>query len=265
MRQSIVILVLSVIVIVLSGCEKIKTELERRHLRSEIQKTSTSAALDELKTFNNKQNDVETPSTRKQIVLRIDLPTDEKIQIRLIKSPVPEAAPESVAPAQETSPKEMLKEAASLKEEKPLDKSEKSVESDKEKEKSTEKTDSKDEKSKSEIKTDLDQEPEPEPEKETHREESPLPRNSVPTVVVPGREIESKPALPDEQVQKSLSRPEPSEMAPAEKAVGIAIGISPEEIAPVSRESLNAAPAASKPSSSNPWAIPDAEYPLGYY
>ena len=109
MQRIIVIVVLSVLTVVLSGCDKIKTELERRHLGTECHKQTAQVE----KTSGDKHNDVAVPAARKQIVIRIDLPTDEKLQIRLIKLPISEETPKDVVvPSNETPLKETIKETA---------------------------------------------------------------------------------------------------------------------------------------------------------
>lgn len=257
MLRIIVIIVLSAAA-VLSGCDKIKTELERRHLGAEAHKSASSVTPDDLKTRPVNQRDVKEASERKQIIFRIDLPADEKIQIRLIKNPISEEAKsDAVVP-----PGDVSKEAPSLKDEVFHDKSERPAEL--EKKSQSKQTDAKDDQSKSEMKSDT--EPESHSELKTDSVEAfPPPPVLAPTVVVPARETGSESALPDEQVKIALAskRFEPT---PAEKAVGLALsGPKPETGLPTSSEPINAAPASKKTSVSNPWAIPNADYPLRYY
>ena len=148
MRQTIAIVILSVLVVVLSGCDKIKTELERRHLGAESYKQT--AKVDN--SFDDKRNNPEVPSARKQIIIRIDLPMEEKLQIRMIKLPVAEEKNNDVV----NSPNESLKEDAP-RADIPQSKDEKAVVPDK---KSTKKLEApKSEVPKTEIKTDVEQEP----------------------------------------------------------------------------------------------------------
>lgn len=263
MRRIIEILVLSVMVVVLSGCEKIKTELERRHLASETHKSASPETINALKTpaVNHpvNQRGVKTVSERKQIIFRIDLPANDKIQIRLIKNPVvEEGAPDAIIP-----PGNVSKETPSLKDEAshaapdpPAELEQKSQ---------SKQPDAKDEESKSEMKSDT--EPEAHSEMKTDSEEAfPSPPVFAPTVFIPARETTSQPEKPDMQVQKNSGRPEPSEPTPAEKAVGLALSVSPPEtILPASSRAIKAAPKANAESTSSPWALPDAQYPLRYY
>jgi hypothetical protein len=57
MQRIIVIVVLSVLTVVESGCDKIKTELERRHLGSASQKETTHSTSQTQKTLPIKLND----------------------------------------------------------------------------------------------------------------------------------------------------------------------------------------------------------------
>ncbi len=250
MRRIAVIVVLSVLMVVFSGCDKIKTELARRHLGTEsckqtpmVEKTPDHA--------DDKQVKVEAPSVSKQIVIRIDLPADEKLQIRLVKLPVSEETPNDeeksndvVNPTNETSPKE------------PDKKLPKELET------------PKDEVPRSEIKTDADEEPKS--EMKTVREE-PLPAvipAPAPMVIVPARETASEPISPDMDEMPALSRFVKSNPSPAEAAVGSALSVPPPATSsPMPNEpSNNAAVIEPKTSSAvNPWAIPNAEYPLRYY
>lgn len=277
MQRIILILLLSVFVIGQSSCDKIKTELERRHLGAERHKQTALAE----KTPDDKHNNVEThwereKSERKQIVIRIDLPTDEKLQIRLIKLPVSEEKPNGVvSPSNEPSPKEPIK-ANSPRAEILHNQPEKSVEPDKKE--STDKKEShkktpieldapKSEEPKSEIKTDAEQKPKS--EMKTDREE-PLPEViplSAPTVIVPAGAMASEPNLPDANELPALSRVVKSKPAPAEVSVESALPATPTPwtIPPQSNDSLNNASMTSKASSASPWAIPNAYYPLRYY
>ena len=280
MRRIIVIVVLCVLMVVLSGCDKIKTELERRHLGTErckqtalVEKTPDHA--------DDKQNSVETPSVNKQIIIRIDLPSDEKLQIRLIKLPVSEETPndeeksnDNVSPKNETSPKETIKED-SLNAENLRNKSENPIES--EKKESTEKKEPdqktpieletpQSEELQSEIKTDADEEPKS--EMKTDREE-PAPAvipAPAPMVIVPARAMASKPILPDTNEKPALSRSVKPNPSPAEAAVESALSVPPPPTrAPAPKEPSNGAVKASKTSAVNPWAIPNEECPLQYY
>ena len=257
MLRIIAIIVLSAAA-VLSGCDKIKTELERRHLGSASQKESTHSISQTQRTLPVKKDDVKEASERKQIIFRIDLPTDEKIQIRLIKNLISEEAKsDSVIP-----PGDVSKEAPSLKDEVYHDKSERPAEL--EKKSQSKQTDAKDDQPKSEMKSDT--EPETHSEMKTDSVEAfPPPPVLAPTVVVPARETGSESALPEEHVKTALA-PERFEPTPAEKAVGLALSVpKPETGSPTSSEPINAAPASKKTSFSNPWAIPNADYPLRYY
>ena len=252
-----IIVVLSVLVVVLSGCDRIKTELERRHLGSETYKETALAASQAVKAFNVKRNDVETPAERKQIVFRIDLPSDEKIQIRLIKNSVSEEYPKNDVVA---LPKEDAKEVAPPNEDGSLDKPDSPVEQ--EKKPQTQQPEANDVEPKSEIKSETDNESRSEMKTDDEETFTPPP---APMVVVPAMETISQPALPDKQVKRALAIAEPSELAPAEKAVGLALGVDPPEtISSIPNKPSKAAPSANS-ALSNPWTIPHADYPLRYY
>ena len=277
MRRIILIFLLSVFVVALSGCDKIKSELERRHLGGRAENDThietSPSTLQEQKTSENAPNAVETSSQRKQIVFRIDLPTDEKIQIRLIKNP--EEA-ESVSPVQSDSNVTENKskaefETQKLKDEKNEDKSgkqESSVEEQSmgsiethlvEQHKKAKEPESSDEQTRSEIKSDSGI--------KTDREESSptIKPVSAPTIVVPSS---SKMTLPPRTLnkQKELSRQESTEMTPAEKAVESALSITPPETKlPASKEKSAGTITPQETSSACPWAIPDADYPVQYY
>lgn len=285
MRQTIAIVILSVLVVVLSGCDKIKTELERRHLGAESYKQT--AKVDN--SFDDKRNNPEVPSARKQIIIRIDLPMEEKLQIRMIKLPVAEEKNNDVV----NSPNESLKEDAP-RADIPQSKDEKAVVPDK---KSTKKLEApKSEVPKTEIKTDVEQEPKS--EMKTDREESlpdvvPAP---APKVVVPAKEATLPPVSPDIHEMSALSQfvksnPAPASACPLEQedkvllpkkpdlalpasnqeptlspAVASALTASPPEtIVPSTSKPLKAPLETAKPSSPEPWALPNAEYPLSYY
>ena len=243
MRRIIVIVVLSVLMVVLSGCDKIKTELERRHLGTE--QCKQTALVEKTPDHSDDKQDGGKPiSARKQIVIRIDLPTDEKLQIRLIKLPVSEETPnDGASPTNETSPKEpdkkLPKELETPKNEEP----------------------------RSEIKTDADEEPKS--EMKTDREEPlsaviPVP---APTVIVPARATASQPILPDVDEAPALPRSVKYNPSPAEAAVESALSVPPPPttIVPASNESSNGAVKASKTPVVNPWTIPNEECPLQYY
>ena len=248
MRRIIVIVVLTVLTVVLSGCDKIKTELTRRHLGAEsckqtplVEKTPDHA--------DDKQVKVEAPSVSKQIVIRIDLPSDEKLQIRLVKLPVSEETPndeeksnDGASPTNETSPKEPDKKSP-IELETP-----------------------KNEEPRSEIKTDADEEPKS--EMKTYREE-PAPAvipAPAPMVIVPARATASQPISPDTNEMPALSRSVKPNPSPAEAAVGSALSVTPPATrAPVPNEPSNGAAIEPKASAVSPWAIPNAEYPLRYY
>lgn len=257
-----IIVVLSVLAVVLSGCDKIKTELERRHLGVSVEKENEKSQKtlpvkqDEV---NVKQNDVKEASERRQIVFRIDLPADEKIQIRLIKNSASEGDTTNDAAA---LPKEDAKEAAPPNEGGSLDEPDSPVEL--EKKPQTEQPEVKDVESKSEIKSETDRESRS--EMKTDGEETFLPHPvPAPMIVVPSKEMISPPALTDNQVQRASESAQPSEMAPAEKAVGLALGVEPPETIPsIPNKPSNAAPSANV-QQSNPWTIPNADYPLSYY
>ena len=263
MQRIIVIVVLSVLTVVESGCDKIKTELERRHLGSASQKETTHSTSQTQKTLPIKLNDGEGTSGKKQIVFRIDLPADEKIQIRLINNATPEEMSKNAAA---DSPKETLKAAQPSPEaqDAPSDKPNRSAES-AEKKPVRELNVQKDEESKSEIKTETEKESHS--ETKTDQDETfPPPPVPAPSVVVPAREMNSLPPAPEKQVKNASASEQPSEPAPAEKAVGLALSVTPPEInALPSNKTQNSAPATNKPTLSNPWAIPNADYPLGYY
>lgn len=260
MQRIIVIIVLSVLTVVESGCDKIKTELERRHLGSASQKEIIHSTSRTQKTLPIKLNDGEGTSGKKQIVFRIDLPADEKIQIRLIKNSVPEKELKTVFTA---PPKENAQEAFQPKEKGSLDKPDSPV--DQEKKPQPEQPEAKDEESKSEIKTETEKESHS--EMKSYQDETfPPPPVPAPSVVVPARELNSLPPAPEKQVKTASASEEPSEMAPAEKAVGLALSVTPSEInALPSNKAQNSASATNKSTLSNPWAIPNADYPLGYY
>ena len=262
MQRIIVIVVLSVLTVVQFGCDKIKTELERRHLGSAPQKEITHSISQTQKTLPIKQNDGEGMSGKKQIVFRIDLPADEKIQIRLIKNATSKEMSKNVA---EDSPKETLKAAQTSpeNEESPCNNSDRSAES-VEKKSTRELNDQKDEESKSEIRTEMERESHS--EMKTDQDETfPPPPVPAPTVVVPVKEMNFPPALPDKQIKNASASEEPSEMASAEKAVGLALGVDPPEtISSIPNKPSKAAPAANNALPSNPWAIPNADYPLRY-
>lgn len=281
MRRIAVFFVLSVLMVVFSGCDKIKTELERRHLGAEsckqtllVEKTPDHA--------DDKQNGVETASARRQIVIRIDLPADEKLQIRLVKLPVTEETPKDeeksndvVSPSNETSPKETIKEDA-LNAENLRNKPENPVET--EKKESVEKKEPdkkspkeletpKDEEPRSEIKTDAEEELKS--EMKTDQEEStpaviPAP---APMVIVPARATASQPISPDTNEMPALSRSVKPNPSPAEAAVESALSVPPPPttIVPAPKETSNGAVMESKASAVNPWAIPNEECPLQYY
>ena len=263
MQRIIVIVVLSVLTVVESGCDKIKTELERRHLGSASQKETTHSTSQTQKTLPIKLNDGEGTSGKKQIVFRIDLPADEKIQIRLINNATPEEMSKNAAA---DSPKETLKAAQPSPEaqDAPSDKQDRSAES-AEKKPVRELNVQKDEESKSEIKTETEKESHS--EMKSYQDETfPPPPVPAPSVVVPARELNSLPPAPEKQVKTASASEQPSEPAPAEKAVGLALSVTPPEInALPSNKTQNSAPATNKPTLSNPWAIPNADYPLGYY
>lgn len=260
MTRIIIIVVLSVIAFVQSGCDKIKTELERRHLGSEPHNAAPPAQSNPLKTFHVKRNDTETPLERKQIVLRIDFPSDEKIQIRLIKNlNSAEELKSVVLPPQN----EALKESVSPKEDHSSDKPENTVESEKKKQSEPEAI--KDKESQSEIKPDSEQEPQP--EMKTGRDEDLQASASAhtPTIVVPAKET-TTPVSPDANERLALSQLVKSNSAPSEAAVGSALTVTPPSaILPGTDEKLNAVPEGNKPSLSNRWSIPNTEYPLRYY
>ena len=255
MQRIIVIIVLSAAA-VLSGCDKIKTELERRHLGAAVEKESVKTQ----KTLPVKQDDVKPHSKRKQIVFCIDLPANEKIQIRLIKNSVPEEEPKNDVGV---PPKEDAKEAALPKEDGSLVKPDSPT--DQEKKPLMDQSEAKDKASKSEIKSET--EPKSDSDRKTEQEESlPPPPALAPTVVVPAREMTSPPELPDMLVKNSLASSKSPEPTPAEKAVGLALSVTPPEMnASPSNKALNAASATDKSTPSNPWAIPNADYPLRYY
>ena len=278
MRRIIVIVVLSVLTVVLSGCDKIKTELERRHLGTECHKQTAQVE----KTSDDKHNDAAAPETRKQIVVRIDLPTDEKLQIRLIKLPESEVSDSEekpndvVSPSNETPPKETIKEDAPHAEI-VRNKPEKSVEP--EKKESTERKESdkktpieleapKSEEPQSELKTDAEQEPKS--EIKTDREEpiSAVIPARAPTVIVPARATASPPPItPDAHEISALSEFVKTNPAPAEAAVESALSapLPPTTNNPATIEPSTGAVKASKTSAVNPWAIPNEECPLQYY
>ena len=272
MRQIIVIVVLSVLTVVLSGCDKIKTELERRHLGMERHKQTAQAE----KTSDDNHSDVAAPAARKQIVIRIDLPTDEKLQIRLIKLPESEEKLNDVVSSpNETPPKETIKEDAPHAEIL-RNKPENTVEPEKIESTETKESDKKtpieseapkSEEPQSEIKTDAEQEPKS--EMKTDREEPisaviPVP---APMVIVPARETTSPPISPDAHEISALPEFVKSNPAPAEAAVGSALSVTPPSVSrvPASNEPINAATMAPKASSSSAWSIPNADYPLRYY
>lgn len=257
MLRIIIVVVLSALAVVQSGCDKIKTELERRHLGSETHKSASSAAPDYLKTLSVNQpvnkNDVKGASERTQIIFRIDLPADEKIQIRLIKS----------QDSEETTSDSLIssKEPPVPKDDVFHDRHESPAEL--EKKSQPKQTDEKDEGAKSEMKSDA--EPESHSEMKTDSEEAfPQPPVIAPTVVVPARETASESALPEERVKTTLAS-ERFEPTPAEKAVGLALSApKPETILPASDRAITI-PRANAAAASSPWAIPNAEYPLRYY
>lgn len=275
MRRIIVILLLSVFVIAQSGCDKIKAELERRHLgkqtQTQEQKEPSSSTPQTQKTPDDALNSDETSSKRKQIVLRIDLPTDEKIQIRLIKNtPSEEIKTDSPDPSAsnstESKPKaEFETNKLETKDDNQENKSEKqklSVEEESvgaikthldQQQGKAEKQDSSNEQSRSETKMDRE-------------ERSPaIEPASTPTIVVPSSRMPLPPDPLDGQEKKELTRQETAEMAPAEKAVGSALSITPlETTLPVSKERLNGTLPSKETSDANPWAIPNADYPLRY-
>ena len=277
MQRIIVIVVLSVLTVVLSGCDKIKTELERRHLGMECHKQTVHVE----KTSGDKHNDAAAPAARKQIVIRIDLPTNEKLQIRLIKLPeseIPESEAKTndvISPSNETPPKETVKEDAP-RAEVVRNKPEKSVEPEKKESTETKESDKKtpieleapkSEEPQSEIKTDAEQEPKS--EMKTDREEpvSAVIPASAPMVIVPAREPALPPLSPDAHEISALSQFVKSNPAPAEAAVGSALSTTPPSVSsvPALSEPINSATIAPKASSSSPWAIPNADYPLRYY
>lgn len=262
MLRIIVIVVFGVLAVVQSGCDKIKTELERRHLGSAPQKEITHSTPQTQIALPVKQDDVKEQPERKQIVFHIDLPADEKIQIRLVKNAAPEEMPKDVAAA---SPKETLTavQTPPKAEEAPSDKPDRPTES-AEKKPAKELKEQKDEESKSEIKTEKDKESRS--EMKTNVDETfPTPPVPAPTVVVPALETISPLAAPDLRAENNKTSPESSEPAPAEKAVGLALAVDPPETnASPSNKAQNVASATDKLTPS-PWAIPNAEYPLRYY
>lgn len=259
MLRLFVIIALSVLTVVYTGCDKIKTELERRHLGSETHNEAALATPNAAKTISVKQDDVKETSKRRLIVFRIDLPADEKIQIRLIKNSAPEETSKNGAAA---SPNETLKAAQIPPEtaELPRDKPERPAASI-EKKSTKELDEQKDEESKSEIKTETDRESRSEM-KTDEEDVSPPPPLLAPTVVVPAEETTSQPALPDMKIKNSLASSKSSEPAPADKAVGLALSVTSPE---TNNKAQNAASSTDKQKLSSPWAIPDAEYPLRYY
>ncbi len=264
MRRIIVIAVLIVLTVFLPGCDKFKMELERRHLGKErhnqtalVEKASDDKQNDGDKQNNDdKQNNVAASSEKKQIVIRIDLPTDEKIQIRLVKLPVSE---ENNTDEAVNSPNKALKNDAPH-DEVPRNQPEQKVELNTKTSKELETP--KSEEPKTEIKTDAEQEPKS--EIKTDREEAQP--ESTPTVIVPARAESSEPILPDANEISALSRFEKPKPAPAEAAVASALTVTPPEtIVPSSKTPLKAPLETVKPSSPELWAIPNADYPLRYY
>lgn len=260
MRRIIVVLI--VLAVVLSGCDKIKMELERRHLGAAVEKENDNSQKTlpvKQEEVNVKQDNDKETSKRKQIVFRIDLPADEKIQIRLIKNSVPEDELKNDVAAPS---KENAKEAVLFKENGSLDKPDSPIEQ--EKKPQPEQPEAKDVESKSEIKSETDSESRS--EMKTDDEETfPPPPVQAPTVVVPAKEMIFQSALPDNQVKRASERAQPSEMAPAEKAVGLALGVDPPEtISSIPNKPSKAVPSANA-LLSNPWTIPNADYPLRYY
>lgn len=273
MRRIIVIFLLSVFVVALSGCDKIKSELERRHLGGRAENNThieaTPSTLQEQKTSENTPNAVETSSKRKQIVFRIDLPTDEKIQIRLIKNP--EEA-ESVSPVQSESNVTENKSKAEFETKKQESKDEKQEDKSRKQESSVE------EQSMGSIETHLVEQHKKAKEPESSDDQSPsgiktdreesspaIKPVSAPTIVVPSS---SKMTLPPKTLnrQKELSRQITTEMTPAEKAVESALSITPPETklpAPKEKSAKTITP--QETSSACPWSIPDADYPVQYY
>ena len=263
MLRIITVVILGVLAVVQSGCDKIKTELERRHLGAEEHKDALPKTYQEIKAFNDKRNGVKETLERKQIVIRIDLPTDEKIQIRLIKNAAPEEMSKDVAAV---SPKETLKtvETPPEAEEAHSNKPDHPAESVKEKS-AKELNDQKDEESKSEIKTETDKESRSEMKTDGDEVSAPPPL-FAPTVVVPAEGMSSPLALPDMQIKNSLASSKSYEPSPAEKAVGLALSVTPPEMnASPSSKAQNAASSTDKPTLSSLWSIPNAEYPLRYY
>lgn len=263
MLRIIAVVILGVLAVVQSGCDKIKTELERRHLGAEEHKETLPKTYQEIKAFNVKRNGVKETSERKQIVIRIDLPTDEKIQIRLIKNAALEEMSKDVCAA---PPKETLKtvETPPEAEEALRSKPDNPAESVKEKS-AKELNDQKDDESKSEIKTETDKESRSEMKTDGDDVSTPPPL-LAPTVVVPAEGMNSPPVLPDMPIKNSLASSKLSEPSPAEKAVGLALSVTPPEMnASPSNKAQNAASSTDKPTPSSPWSIPNAEYPLRYY
>ena len=295
MRRIIVLLLLCVFVVSHSGCDKIKAELERRHLsdqtqketqkdnQKETQKEAFKSKIPEQKTHRIKRTAVEPPSERRQIVFRIDLPTDEKIQIRLIKSPAPaEVKSDSFFPLDSSSMQSALETKIETGKQEIKNQKQAETKDEKQEYKSEKPDSSVEEESIGALEThlveqrqmaDSQQEKEasvelPQSGIETDREvrfpaTAPI---SAPTVVVPANEMTAPPAAPDSAEKKELSRSETSETAPAENAVGLALSVTPPEtLPPEQSETPNEAPEANKSPLVNPWSIPNADYPLRYY
>lgn len=276
MRRIILILLLIVFVIALSGCEKIKAELERRHLggntQKQTQKETSPSTPQAQKTSDDMPIADETSSKRKQIVFRIELPTDEKIQIRLIKNPE-EVQSDSSYPLASNVTENKSKaefETQESKDEKNKDKTEKQESNVDEQSvgaiekhlvqqrRNADQQESSDEQSRSGIKTGAGI-------KTDLEDSSPAIKPvAAPIIVVPESEMTSPAESLDRQ--KELSRQKTTQTAPAEKAVGTALSITPPETKlPVSEEKSDGTITSKKTSSGNPWAIPNADYPLRYY
>lgn len=270
MRQIIAILLLSVLVIALSGCDKIKAELERRHLgdqtKKELNQDTPQPTPQVQKTSDDALIADQTSSKRKQIVFRIDLPSDEKIQIRLIKNP---EDVESVSPVQSESSLTESKSKAEIetqetKEKKQENKSEKPESSVEEQTMGAIETHLVEQRRKAEEQQASDERPQPEMDMDRQERSPAIEPASAPTIVVPSSELASPPK-PFER-KDNQPRLDTTEMAPAEKAVGAALSLTPPETKmPASREKSNGTLTPEKTTSVNPWAIPNADYPLQYY